>query len=235
MMVLILILSWIVPLTHRSPASRGEFGRNTVGMFSEGLIRGFLFLRILQIDDSSLRKAGPIPSPAILACNHPALWDAILILRRFPATSCIMKADLQNHIFLGNLIRFAAILPNAPRLLMVRETLARLQAGGRVLLFPEGTRTREENTAVNPFRPGFAILAKKADAPIIPIFIRTDSPFLEKGWPIWRMPQLPVRVSLMLGEAQKPEPGESARDFSARMEALFNEELTADSRDCQRF
>jgi hypothetical protein len=44
------------------------------------------------------------------------------------------------------------------------------------------------------------LIAKLAQAPIQTVFIDTDSPYLSKGWPLWRVPPLPIVFTLRLGK-----------------------------------
>ena len=48
------------------------------------------------------------------------------------------------------------------------------------------------------------LIAKLAQAPIQTVFIDTDSPFLSKGWPMWRVPPLPMVFTLRLGQRFAP-------------------------------
>lgn len=51
----------------------------------------------------------------------------------------------------------------------LKETLRRLKNGELVLIFPEGTRTRDGEVA--PLKPGFSALAKRAGVPLLPVAI----------------------------------------------------------------
>jgi 1-acyl-sn-glycerol-3-phosphate acyltransferase len=201
------------------------FGQWTIAVCLKVLISGLELLGIIRVSDDDLKRHANIAGPLIIASNHPALWDAPLLIRHFAGLSCIMKEDVLKNPFLRNSARFAGFLPNFPRLKMIRMAMERLADGGRLLLFPEGTRTREENGVLNPFRPGLALLAKQSGAPILPIFISSDSGYLQKGWPIWKMPHLPVSISIRVGEQILIRPGEKVRDFSERLEEIFRKEL----------
>eukprot|EP00903_Cladosiphon_okamuranus_P004137 g4135.t1 len=178
---------------------------------------------VLRVYDRDLVEKCDIQGPMIIACNHPALWDAPIVLRRFPQLSGIMKSEVLANPFLSIGARFAGFLPNSPRLKMVKMALARLKGGGRLLLFPEGTRTREENGLLNPFRPGLALLAERSGVPVLPVFISSNSRYLQKGWPIWKMPELPISVTVRVGEPLVIGAEESVRDFSTRLEGVFRE------------
>jgi 1-acyl-sn-glycerol-3-phosphate acyltransferase len=51
----------------------------------------------------------------------------------------------------------------------LKETLRRLKRGEIVIIFPEGTRTRDGG--LQPLKPGFAALARRAGVPLIPAAI----------------------------------------------------------------
>lgn len=201
------------------------FGQKVLGVSLGQFITILEWLGIIRVEDSELRKHQEMPGPLIIACNHPALWDALLVVRRFKSLSCIMKADVQLNPLLRTGARFAGFLPNAPQIKLVKKSVERLNQGGRLLLFPEGTRTRSENGVLNPLRPGLALMARESGAPVLPIFIRTDSRYLEKGWPLLRMPPVPISISLHPGPILEIGEREKVRDFSARLEGVFREEL----------
>ena len=62
----------------------------------------------------------------------------------------------------------------------IKESLRRLKRGEMVLIFPEGTRTRDGQIA--PFRPGFTALAVRSGAAILPVAV--EGAF--QVWPRWR-------------------------------------------------
>ena len=68
----------------------------------------------------------------------------------------------------------------------------------QLLIFPEGTRTSTH--PVNSFKPGITLIAKLAQVPIQTVLIRSESPFLRKGWPLLRAPTQMVRIRVTLGQ-----------------------------------
>ena len=109
---------------------------------------------------------------------------------------------------------------------MMRLAVKALDDGRQLVLFPEGTRTRREQRWINPFKGGIAVIARRADVPVYPVFIRSNTRYLEKGWPPWKPPAFPIRVSLELGEPLRVKSSESSQQFIARLQALFVSELS---------
>ena len=59
--------------------------------------------------------------------------------------------------------------------------------------------------------------------PIQTVVIETDSPYLGKGWPLWKLPPIPIVFRARLGE--RFAPGQDPDELSARMEQYFHREL----------
>ncbi len=153
----------------------------------------------LDLSDIDSLRGGP---PVILAPNHPCLIDALLILTRHPNIVCVMKSQLMRNIFLGSGSRLARYVPNDSSRQMVKDSVAHLRRGGVLLLFPEGTRTTR--APINSLVASVGLIAKHANVPIQTLVIETDSPFLSKGWPLFRRPDLPITYRVRLGRCFAP-------------------------------
>ena len=140
----------------------------------------------------------------IIVANHPSMMDALMLVARLPRSACIMKAELMRNVFLGSGARLARYIRNDSPRGMIKLAVEDLRRGGQLVLFPEGTRTT--TATVNEFRPGVTLIAKLAQAPIQTVFIDTDSPYLGKGWPLWRLPPTPIVFHLRLGRRFAPQP-----------------------------
>lgn len=138
----------------------------------------------------------------IVVANHPSLLDALMLVSRLPRSACVMKANLMCNPFLGPGARLARYIRNDSAKGMVRMAVSELRQGGQLVMFPEGTRTVQP--PVNPFRPGFALIAKLAGSTVQTVFIDTNSPYLGKGWPLWRLPPLPIEFSVRMGRRFEP-------------------------------
>jgi 1-acyl-sn-glycerol-3-phosphate acyltransferase len=163
-------------------------------------------------------KGGP---PLILAPNHPSLIDALLILTRHPNLVCVMKSQLMKNVFLGSGSRLARYVRNDSSRQMVKESVAHLRAGGILLLFPEGTRSTR--WPINPLVGSVGLIAKHANVPVQTLIIETDSPFLSKGWPLFKRPELPIIYRVRLGK--RFDPPSNVPAFTGELDQYYKREL----------
>jgi 1-acyl-sn-glycerol-3-phosphate acyltransferase len=134
-----------------------------------------------------------------------------------------MRADLARNPVFGGLARLAGFVPNDRGHMLVRGGLERIRRGENLLIFPEGTRTR--NRTVNAFKKGFALIATSANAPIQTVFIEREGRYLSKQFPLFAPVALPVRFRVRLGDVIHPRPGERAPELAVRVERYFQERL----------
>lgn len=156
---------------------------------------------LLQMDARALRPLAD-ERGLIIVANHPSLLDALMLVAELPRSACVMKASLARNPFLGPGARLARYVRNDSPRRMVREAVDDLRAGGQLVLFPEGTRTTRN--PINPLQLGFAAIARRAGVPVQVVFIDTTSPYLAKGWPLWRLPPLPIEFAVRLGRRFEP-------------------------------
>jgi 1-acyl-sn-glycerol-3-phosphate acyltransferase len=174
-------------------------------------LTGMLYLHADALDE--LRDEPGL----IVVANHPSMLDALMLVAHLPKSACVMKASLRRNPCLAAGARLARYIRNDTPSGLVRLAVEDLKAGGQLVLFPEGTRTTR--WPVNPFRPGFTLIAKMAQVPIQTVFIDTDSPYLRKGWPLWQLPPLPIEFSVRLGRRFAPSEDPAAQ--LAEIEAYF--------------
>ena len=153
----------------------------------------------------------------IVVANHPSMLDAVMLVARLPRSACIMKASLAHNPLLGPGARLARYILNDSTYNMVQAAVQDLRDGGQLVLFPEGTRTTR--APLGEFHSSFTLIARRAGAPIQTVFIDTDSPYLGKGWPLWRLPPLPIHFAVRLG--QRFAPSQDHHALRAEIEAYF--------------
>lgn len=177
-------------------------------------------LNIVRVDLSEIDRLGS-EQGLILAPNHPSLLDALLITSRLPNVVCVMKALVLKSILFGQGARIAGYIPNGSVRDMVNLASVELHEGSHLLLFPEGTRTHEDNG--HALKGSLAVIAKRAQAEVQTIAIDADSDFLGKSWPLYRLPHFPVHFRVTLGK-RFPPPDE-VKPFMAELEHYFRYEL----------
>jgi 1-acyl-sn-glycerol-3-phosphate acyltransferase len=160
----------------------------------------------------------------VIAPNHPSMLDAVLVISRLPRVVCIMKARIWDNLFLGGGARLASYIRNDTPMDMVRQAVEEVRAGNPLLIFPEGTRTVQ--LPLNRFKGGFALIAKLSGAPVQTVFIETNSPYLCKGWSVFRKPpRFPLTYSVRLG--RRFEPQDDVAAFVAELEQYYAREMGA--------
>jgi 1-acyl-sn-glycerol-3-phosphate acyltransferase len=215
------LIAWLIyPLL---PARRAcALGRAAISLIYRVFWSTTGALGILRIDAKALEALRDEPGGLIIAANHPSMLDALLVVAQLPRGVCIMKAALMRNVFLGPGARLARYICNDSTRDILRSAVANLLEGAHLVLFPEGTRTVA--TPINPFRPGVTLIAQRAQVPIQTVIIETDSPYLGKGWPIWRAPAFPIVFHARLGRRFAPEPDHHA--LLKQLELYFAKELS---------
>jgi 1-acyl-sn-glycerol-3-phosphate acyltransferase len=104
---------------------------------------------------------------------------------------------------------------------MVKRAVEVLGMGGRVLFFPEGTRTRKHEGVLNPLQGSMGLVAKHSQLAVFPVFVQTNSDYLSKGWPVWRLPRKKSHLRMRVGEPLICGVDESVTDFNVRLRACY--------------
>jgi 1-acyl-sn-glycerol-3-phosphate acyltransferase len=166
-----------------------------------------VFSRFLSVWLYGLRVAGrehwPAAGGGLVCSNHQSMFDPPLVGLTCPRRMNYLARDTLFRVpLLAPLIRFLDAIPidrEGGGLAGLKETLRRLKAQELVLIFPEGTRTRDGEVA--PLKPGFIAVARRSRVPLIPIGL--DGAY--QAWP--RSAKLPRggRIAIVVGEPIWPE------------------------------
>ncbi len=218
------LLAFLLP--KRIGVRLGRF----VIMFGFRMYLRFLALSgIVECDLSALDSLRNERS-LIIAPNHPSLIDVVLIVSRLPNAACIIKANLRDQLILGGSARLAGYIRNISQAKLIHDATREIQAGSQLLVFPEGTRTTGDS--IQAFKGGFALIAKRACAPVQMIFIEINNPFLCKGQPLLKKPAFPLVFRARLGERFLP-PGE-VRHYVSRLETYCRNQIATNDAGAPR-
>ncbi len=143
----------------------------------------------------------PREGPVIYAANHQSNLDppsiGCLVWDR-PFTSLARAGLFSNKLF-GWLIRLPGAIPirrGRSDASAIRTAIEQLQAGGCILMFPEGSRSTDG--AVRQFKAGILVLVKRTKAPVVPVAV-------EGAYDIWpigqRFPRLRGHIKVRASRA----------------------------------
>lgn len=155
-----------------------------------GWIRGLGGVTI--VGSENIPQSGPV----ILAPNHRAHVDPPYLSLITPRPMHFMaKEELFKVPVLSAIIRGVGTFPvkrGVADRAALRHAVELLKAGNVVTIFPEGTRS--EDGSLRPAEKGFALIARQADAVIVPVAIEGTEKMLPKG--AQRLRRAPVKITV---------------------------------------
>lgn len=115
----------------------------------------------------------PAEGGVLIVSNHQSYLDPVLLgVRLHRPLSYMAKSELFTHWAFAWLIRSLGAFPvkqGAGDVGAVKETIARLQEGRALNIYPEGSRT--DNGELLPIEKGVGLVIRKAKVPVVPAVI----------------------------------------------------------------
>ncbi|MCL4515154.1 MAG: 1-acyl-sn-glycerol-3-phosphate acyltransferase [Firmicutes bacterium] len=143
----------------------------------------------------------PRAGGAILAANHVSLLDPLFVGTTVKRKVHYMaKEELFKIPVLGGVITALGAFPvrrGAADRQAIREALRLLEAGEVVGIFPEGTRSIDGE--LQKAQSGIALLATRANVPVVPALIVGSEKVMRKGS---RLPR-PAKIRVFIGPPVK--------------------------------
>jgi 1-acyl-sn-glycerol-3-phosphate acyltransferase len=166
-----------------------------------------------------------LQSGTVYIANHPTLIDATIMLARLPDAVCIFKPSLMSNPAIGPAAAMAGYVRGDTGLDLIKAAATKVAEGQSLLIFPEGTRTAE-GTILGRMKPGFALIADRAQAPVTLIVVSATAGLVTRGRPWWPAPDiLPGRVRVSLDRTWPYQPGRSAAELTQAVEKRICEVL----------
>jgi 1-acyl-sn-glycerol-3-phosphate acyltransferase len=151
---------------------------------------------------------------SVVVCNHRSYLDSILLISLFARHSTIVKSGLFDIPLFGRMLQWSGYIPSSAEgrfaEMMVRrieEMDTFLAGGGNLIVFPEGTRSRDGS--LGRFNKGAFKIARHCRAPICVLFIQNTERMFRRGSFSFdtRGPNL-IRLEL-IGRIDEAEAGEA--------------------------
>ncbi len=162
-----------------------------------GLLPGFFRTRVFG------RHHEPADGPVVYISNHQSFLDPMLVgfgLQRplhYMARDTLFRAPGFKQLIAS--VNAFPVRRGAADTGAMKEGLRRLKAGHQLLIFAEGTRTRDGRIA--PLLPGVAFLAQRSRATVVPVVI--DGAY--EAWPRTQPLPSPGLVSVEFGQPMAPD------------------------------
>ncbi|MDO9598092.1 MAG: lysophospholipid acyltransferase family protein [Azoarcus sp.] len=128
---------------------------------------------VLGIRYTVIGRENMPPGPAVILSKHQSAWETIALQQIFPPLCFVLKRELLRVPFFGwGLAQIPGIAIDRAAgkdalSQVVEQGRERLKEGMWVVVFPEGTRVAPGTT--HRYKPGGAILAKRAGVPVVPV------------------------------------------------------------------
>jgi len=166
-----------------------------------------------------------LPSvPSILLSNHQSFWEQIFVQLIIPEHSWVLKKELFNIPLFGwglKMVKPIAVDRNANISVnqILKEGQEKIKSGLWLIIFPESTRFRPEQTA--KFKPSAAKLASLAKVPIV-MMAHNAGVYWPKGFWIKKSGTIQIRI---IGVIPADEVIDcDARELTDKIELLINTE-----------
>ena len=164
------------------------------------VVRWFVFFvfRLLYRLRSLDRRRIPRTGAVIFVSNHQSHLDPLLMGVHCGPFAPLARTTLFEIPFWGRALWSLGGIPldrDKGDIGAMRTAIDVLKAGGRILIFPEGTRSRDGS--IGEFRPGMLVLVRRANATVVPVAIEGA----HDAWPAgYGRPKLKGRIAMATGE-----------------------------------
>jgi 1-acyl-sn-glycerol-3-phosphate acyltransferase len=165
---------------RRKFAARGLIGKAFGGFWEMMHVLGILDYRIEG------REHINVGSNQLIVANHPTLIDVVILISLFPRANCVIKKAVTKNIFMRSVVRAANYISSSEPEEWLESCAAYLETGGSLMLFPEGTRSKEGQAM--DFKLGAATVAARTQVDVIPVAIKCEPLFLSKELPWYFVP-----------------------------------------------
>lgn len=167
-----------------------------------------------------------IPEGAVLVlAKHESAWETLFLQSQFHPAATVLKRELLWIPFFGWALRFfdpiainRAERSNALKVVL-RQGVEKLRQGGRIVIFPEGTRARPGESL--PYSVGGAMLAVRAGVPVLPVALNSGD-----CWPRGSLIKRPGLIRVVIGRPLEAF-GQAPKAFNSEVQEWIEAQVRA--------
>ncbi|MBR5739385.1 MAG: 1-acyl-sn-glycerol-3-phosphate acyltransferase [Lachnospiraceae bacterium] len=187
-----------------------------------GLLPQWFCFRTKVTDEDPLRSGRKIRGPILIVSNHTSLYDyaVYLFVFFFRTLRAVMAELLFRKPVLGAYLKWMGGIKvdrDAHEFRFIDEAEEILKKGGTVLIFPESRLPRAEEERPLPFKPSVAVLALRANVPVVPVY--TNGSYFSKK-------RAKVVVGAPVNVSEWVDPALSERENLERVTAMLRDKIT---------
>lgn len=149
--------------------------------------RVILFLSGVKVDVIGEENV-PKDKAVLYVGNHHGIFDVLVTYVRVPGlTGFVAKKEIEKVPVLRTWMRHLNCLFLDRKDLragakMIIDAIQKIKSGVSIFIFPEGTRSKDENVTL-PFHEGSFKIATKANCPIVPVVLTNTNRIFEDHFP----------------------------------------------------
>lgn len=150
------------------------------------LARILLWIPIWILHPTFIKGKKNLPKgKAVLSVNHHSNWDIVLFYMNYPHKIKILakKELFKNKLFGAILRNFGGISidRDSNDVNAIKNCMKALKEDNKLLVFPEGTRLKDESQVLGEIKSGMTMIAIKTKSPIVPIWIEKKPRLFRKS------------------------------------------------------
>lgn len=157
---------------------------NPVHIIARIWARGILFVSRIKVTVNGLANIDPTQSYVYMS-NHQSNFDIPVLLAYLPVQfRWLAKTELFKIPIFGRAMRGAGYVKidrfnQKSAFESIKEAAGKMKSGVSIMIFPEGTRSRDGN--IRPFKKGGFIMALDAGVPIVPVVLKGTWTIMDKS------------------------------------------------------
>lgn len=150
--------------------------------------RGFFFLvrRLMPGHRWHIQAEVRDIRSSVVVCNHRSYLDSILLISLYGRHNTIVKSRLFDIPLFGKMLQWSGYIPSSAEGRFAEMMVQRLEgmeaflaAGGNLIVFPEGTRSRDGS--IGPLNKGAFKISRSCRTPIKILYVSNTDRMFRRG------------------------------------------------------